>query len=88
MEVKRDRVVRFHYIIRDEPGDAAESTRDGEPLAILHGRGDVMRGIEDALTGHRAGDQFQVTLAPEQARSIPRSPGQPENRGLTVFKKD
>ena len=67
MEVKRDRVVRFHYIIRDESGDAAESTRDGEPLAILHGRGNVMRGIEDALTGHRAGDQFQVTLAPEQA---------------------
>jgi len=28
------------------------------------------------------------TLAPEQARDFPRWPGQPENRGLSVFKKE
>ena len=67
MKIERDRVVRFHYIIRDESGDAVESTHEGEPLAVLHGRGNVMRGIEDALAGHVAGERYQVTLAPEQA---------------------
>ena len=67
ISISRDRVVRFHYQIFDEVGKAVESTRDGEPLAILHGRGNVMRGIEDALEGRKAGDRFEVTLPPEQA---------------------
>ncbi|MDH3643364.1 MAG: peptidylprolyl isomerase [Gammaproteobacteria bacterium] len=67
MKIERDRVVRFHYVIRNESGDELESTRDDEPLAILHGRGNVMGGIEEALAGHETGDRFEVTLAPEQA---------------------
>ena len=67
ISVSRDRVVRFHYQIFDEAGGVVESTRDGEPLAILHGRGNVMRGIEDALEGRKAGESFEVTLPPEQA---------------------
>lgn len=67
MKIERDRVVRFHYVIQNESGEELESTRDGEPLAILHGRGNVMGGIEEALAGHETGDRFEVTLAPEQA---------------------
>lgn len=67
VSVARDRVVRFHYQIFDAAEEVVESTRDGEPLAILHGRGNVMRGIEDALDGRKAGERFEVTLAPEQA---------------------
>jgi FKBP-type peptidyl-prolyl cis-trans isomerase SlyD len=72
MKIARDRVVLFHYIIRDAAGDAVESTHEGEPMAVLHGRGNVMRGIEDALAGHSAGEQIQVTLAPEQAFGLRR----------------
>jgi len=67
LRVVKDRVVRFHYQIFDAAGEVVESTRDGEPLAILHGRGNVMRGIEDALGGRMTGDRFEVTLPPEQA---------------------
>jgi len=67
LSVARDRVVRFHYQIFNASGDVIETTRNSEPLAILHGRGNVMRGIEDALEGRKAGDRFEVTLPPEQA---------------------
>ncbi|MEZ5557542.1 MAG: peptidylprolyl isomerase [Pseudomonadales bacterium] len=67
LEVARDRVVRFHYTIRDSAGALLETTVDGEPLAVLHGRGNVLRGVEAALAGHVAGDRVQVTLEPEQA---------------------
>jgi FKBP-type peptidyl-prolyl cis-trans isomerase SlyD len=67
MKIERDRVVRFHYVIRDESGNELESTREDEPLAVLQGRGNVMRGIEDALAGRTTGERFSVTLAPEQA---------------------
>lgn len=67
MKVEPGCVVRFHYAISDEQGAVLESTRDGEPLAVLHGRGNVMRGVEEALEGREAGERFQVTLPPERA---------------------
>ncbi len=67
LPVARDRVVRIHYVIRDEAGTELESTRDGEPLAVLQGRGNVLRGVEEALEGRRAGERLEVTLPPEQA---------------------
>ena len=67
LTVARDRVVRFHYVIRDDEGAELESTRDGEPLAVLQGRGNVLRGVEEALEGRRAGERLEVTLPPEQA---------------------
>lgn len=67
LEVARDRVVRFHYEIRDGDGTLVESTRDSEPLAMLYGRGNVLKGVEDALAGLRAGARVQVTLDPAEA---------------------
>lgn len=67
VEARKDRVVRFHYQIQDEAGATVESSRAGEPLAVLIGRGNLLRGIEEALIGHVAGDRFAVTLPPEQA---------------------
>lgn len=67
VEIRKDRVVRFHYQIQDAAGVTMESSRDGEPMAILIGRGNLLRAIEEALSGHVAGDRFQVTLPPEQA---------------------
>ncbi|MFU8816258.1 MAG: FKBP-type peptidyl-prolyl cis-trans isomerase [Pseudomonadales bacterium] len=67
VEVRKDRVVRFHYQIQDDAGATVESNRDGEPMAVLIGRGNLLRALEEALSGHITGDRFQVTLAPEQA---------------------
>ena len=67
LTVARDRVVRFHYVIRDEAGTELETTRGGEPLAVLQGRGNVLRGVEQALEGRVAGERLEVTLPPEQA---------------------
>jgi len=67
LAVARDRVVRFHYEMRDEAGTVLESSRAEQPLAILQGRGNLMPGIEAALEGRLPGERFEVTLAPEQA---------------------
>jgi FKBP-type peptidyl-prolyl cis-trans isomerase SlyD len=72
MRVKAGGVVRFHYRMIDDAGVEVESSRSGEPLAILLGRGVVLRGIEEALIGRVAGDRFQVTLPPDQAYGVRR----------------
>lgn len=60
-------VVTIRYrILSAEGEDIDESTAD-EPLTYLHGHGNLVPGLERALTGKRVGDHVAVTLAPEDA---------------------
>lgn len=67
MEIIKDRVVQFHYSLRDADGNEIENSRKGEPMAYLHGHRNMMEGLEVAMEGRSAGDIFSVTLAPEEA---------------------
>ena len=62
--VKRDRVVRLSYELteagKDEVIDRAEEVR------YLHGYGQIVAGLEQAVEDPVAGDSCEVTLSPEQ----------------------
>jgi FKBP-type peptidyl-prolyl cis-trans isomerase SlyD len=64
MQIATDAVVSIHYTLTDDAGETLDSSAGGEPLAYLHGKGNLIRGLEDALTGKQAGDKLQVTVAP------------------------
>ena len=68
MKVEPNKVVVFHYAVRENGGEPVESTHDrGEPLAFLVGTGMLIPGLEKALTGHEAGERFDVTVEPAEA---------------------
>lgn len=67
MSIGKDKVVQFHYTLKDEQGQELESTRGDEPMAYLHGHGNILAGLEQALEGKAAGDTFSITLAPKDA---------------------
>ncbi len=67
MEVTKDSVVQFHYVLRNDLGEEIESTEGGDPVAYLHGYNNVIVGLEEAFQGKTAGDSFSVTLEPEKA---------------------
>jgi FKBP-type peptidyl-prolyl cis-trans isomerase SlyD len=67
MTIEKDRVVHFHYTVRDDGGEILETTEGRQPQPILYGHGSVPKGIEEALAGHVSGDQVAVRLAPEEA---------------------
>jgi FKBP-type peptidyl-prolyl cis-trans isomerase SlyD len=66
MKIESNTVATFHYDLADAAGAAIESSRAGSPLAVLHGAGNVIPGIEAALAGHGVGDRFSVTVPPGQ----------------------
>ena len=72
MNVSRDKVVRFHYELRDAAGTELESTRDREPHTILYGCGNTISGLERAMEGRAAGDRFEVSVRPEEAYGLRR----------------
>ena len=66
MHIDKNRVVQFHYTLRDEQGVVLDSSSGRDPLTYLHGKGNIIPGLEQALTGKAAGDKFDVTVPPAE----------------------
>jgi FKBP-type peptidyl-prolyl cis-trans isomerase SlyD len=62
--------VRIEYTLRDDAGALIDSSEGREPLTYIHGRDEIIPGLEQGLAGLRAGDQRQVTVAPEDAYGL------------------
>lgn len=66
MQIADNTVVILDYTVTNPEGDLIDSSSEtGEPLTYLHGNGDIVPGLEQALTGRRVGDNFQITVPPE-----------------------
>lgn len=70
MQIAKDTVASFHYILREEGGSFSEDSRGDHPVAYLHGHDNILPGLEAVLLGKQAGDKVSVTLAPEQAYGV------------------
>ena len=67
MPIEDRKVVNFHYTLTNEKGEQLESSREGEAMAYLHGYRNIIPGLEKAMAGKDAGDEFQVTVEPAEA---------------------
>jgi len=71
--IANNKVVAFHYRMstreagENKPAEWLESSFDGDPVYYLHGHGNLVRGLEQAMAGRQVGDEFNVTIAPEEA---------------------
>lgn len=67
MNIENKKVVSFHYTLTNGRGEQIESSRDRQPMVYLHGSGNIIPGLEKAMEGKVAGDQFEVTVPPAEA---------------------
>ncbi len=67
MQITDKSAVSIHYTLTNPGGEELDSSRGDEPLAYLHGQGNIIPGLESALTGKSVGDIFNVTIAPADA---------------------
>lgn len=72
MEIAKNRVVSFHYTLRDEQGNVLDASGARGPMTYLHGKSNIIPGLEQALAGKSAGDTIEVAVPPEQGYG-PRS---------------
>jgi len=70
MNISNGSVVLFDYTLTDDEKDIIDSSKDGGPLAYLHGEGQIVKGLEKAMEGRKAGDSFSITVVPEEAYGI------------------
>jgi len=68
MKAESGKVISFHYTLKNDQGKELESSHErGQPMTYLHGSGNIIAGLEKALAGKAAGDQFEVTVEPVEA---------------------
>lgn len=80
-------VVTLHYQLTLDDGSIADSSFEGDPLAYLHGHGNLVPGLERKLLGKKPGDKFEVNVPPAEGygeydpsadQTLPRSAFPPD----------
>ncbi|WP_020682781.1 FKBP-type peptidyl-prolyl cis-trans isomerase [Marinobacterium rhizophilum] len=66
MQIAQNTVVQIHYTLKNAAGDVIDTSAGQEPLAYLHGGGNIVEGLESALAGKTVGDKLDVTVEPER----------------------
>ena len=60
-------VVSIAYVLKGDVGEVLDKSTEDDPFVFLMGVEAVVPGLERALTGKSEGDEFTVTLQPEDA---------------------
>ena len=93
--VDQDVVVSIDYVLTLSSSEEIDRTDPGEPLEYLHGRGQIIPGLEKELGGLSVGDKKKVAipptegygeLDPEEYVTLPRD-AFPNDKELTVGEK-
>lgn len=67
MQVTKHNVVLINYTLKNDSGEVLDTSSGGDPLGYIHGIGNLIPGLENALEGKKKGDQLQVSIAPADA---------------------
>lgn len=59
------------YTLKDSEGTELGRTETEEPLNYLHGAGNIVPGLEEAIEGLGVGDKKEVTVSPEKGYGEP-----------------
>ena len=69
---KKGDLVKVHYTGKLEDGTEFDSSAGQDPLEFTIGKGEVIPGFEEAVSGMTPGESKTVTIPPEQAYGMPK----------------
>ncbi|KAA0695045.1 peptidylprolyl isomerase [Halopseudomonas laoshanensis] len=67
MQIAANKAVSIEYTLTNDAGEVLDSSAGGGPLVYLHGAGNIIPGLEQALDGKQVGDELKVSVEPENA---------------------
>lgn len=67
MKIAENRVVSIDYELTDEEGTVLDSSEGNGALSYIHGIGQLIPGLEEALEGKEEGETVQATVTPDRA---------------------
>lgn len=70
MRVAKHKVVSIDYTLTDGQGAVIDSSGAQEPMAYIHGIGNIIPGLEAALEGKATGEHVKAVIPPDQAYGV------------------
>lgn len=70
MQVGKNKVVTIDYTLKAEDGTLLDKSEAGEPLAYIHGIGNLIPGVEKALEGKGSGENVKIMVSPEEGYGV------------------
>jgi FKBP-type peptidyl-prolyl cis-trans isomerase SlyD len=70
MNISEQCIASFHYTLTDGSGKVLDTSEGQEPLAYLHGSGNIIPGLEKALFGKTVGDKLNVSIPAAEAYGL------------------
>jgi FKBP-type peptidyl-prolyl cis-trans isomerase SlyD len=71
MQISSNSVVSMHYTLTNPTGEVLDSSQGKDPLAYLHGHGNIIPGLEKQLEGKVAGDKLVAEVPAAEAYGEP-----------------
>ena len=68
--IKKGSAVSLEYTLSDEKGKVIESNKGEQPLYYVHGRNEIVPGLEKALEGMAVGGVKHVTVKPQDGYGV------------------
>lgn len=87
MQITKNAVALIEYELTNDEGEVIDTSKEGGPIAYLHGVGNLVPGLESELEGKGTGDEFKVRINPEDGygersdemiQDVPRTQFPPE----------
>ena len=70
MNISEHCIASFHYTLTDGSGKVLDTSEGQEPLAYLHGSGNIIPGLEKALLGKTVGNKLHVSIPAAEAYGL------------------
>lgn len=67
MQISKNKVVTFHYVLKNSDGLELERSEPQYPTVYLHGHPGFLKGLTTAMEGKTTGDSYEVSLTPKEA---------------------
>ena len=64
MRIAKNSVVSIEYTLTDAEGAVLDSSKGQPPLTYIHGKGNIVVGLEEALEGKEKGATLKVSVPP------------------------
>ena len=64
-QIREGSQVALEYTLSDESGTVIESNKGKQPLSYIHGKSQIIPGLEKELSGMKVGEEKQIQVKPE-----------------------
>lgn len=65
MKIEANTVVHMHYKLTNANKEVLDNSEGQEPLAYIHGIGNIIPGLEKEMEGKKVGDKISAYVAPQ-----------------------